>query len=164
MDGFPAVFLPRVLPRAGDGAEVFCDVDEEGDQAETKQQGHAEFEVLRFEMDEGFPEGEGTGDDDRPADVWDVVVGEEVCVGEDGDGCGDPEWRKAGEVEMEAAPCACHVGTDGGIHEAGEERDGTDAEKRVFRVAPRSDGLGGFEKLHAGGHEVEQENDADLAP
>jgi len=58
---------------------------------------------------EGFPEGEGTGYDERPANIGEVVMGEEIRVGKDGDGGGDPERGEAGEAEMEAAPRTGHL-------------------------------------------------------
>ena len=41
MDGLPAVFLAGILPSTRDGAKVFGEVDEEGDEAEAQKQGHA---------------------------------------------------------------------------------------------------------------------------
>lgn len=164
MDGLPAVFLIGILPCAGEGGEVLGEVDEESDEAEPGQQGHAQGEVFRLEMDLRFPESDGTGNDQRPSDIRDVVMCEEIRVGEDGDGSGDPQGRESGEAEMESPPRARHVGADGRIHESGEQRHGRDAKEGALGIRPRADLGGGFEKLHASGHDMKEEDDAELTP
>ena len=115
-----------------------------------------ELQILRLEVDECFPESDGPGEDEWPADIEEVVVSEEICVSEDGDGRGDPEWGKSSETKVEATPCARYVGTDRRIHEAGEQRHGTDAKEGMFWITPRADRIGGFKKFHGGGHDVEK--------
>lgn len=113
VDGFPTVLLPGVLPCSGDCAEVFRQIDEEGDEAKAQKEGHFQGEILRGEMDERFPEKEGSNDNERPTEIREVVVGEEVRVGEDGDDTCDPEGWESGEAKMESTPGTCHVGADG---------------------------------------------------
>ena len=54
-------------------------------------------------------------------------------------GMSSPEWGKAGEAKVENAPRPGHVGADGGIHEAGEERHTAPADEGILRVTPGAD-------------------------
>lgn len=158
------MYLIRVLPGAGDGAEVFGDVDEQGDKAEAEDERHLEGDRFRGETDRRSSKCDEAYCDQQPADIDNEVMREEVRIGEDSETAREPERGKAVEFEIKDPPSPRHVGTDRGIHETGEQRNTSDPQYGVFRVTPGADTIGGFEQLHRGCHEVKQQDDAELPP
>ena len=150
-----------VDPDGAEGADVFREPDEEGDEREAEEERHAAVPLVTADVDGGARESDGNECEEEDADVWQEVVREKVCVDEGGDDGGENFAGVTGVARVHDAGGAGDEAADGGVHEPGEEGDLADAEEVCFGVGP---GVGvGFEELHEGADDVEDEDDACFA-
>ncbi len=78
----PAILLVGVDPDVGEGSDVFREPDEESDEAEAEQQGHAAVLLVGAVVDPRGAEEDRYEEEEQVADVGKVVMGEEVRVDE----------------------------------------------------------------------------------
>jgi len=103
----------------------------------------------------------GYEDEKKNAYVGDEVMCEEVGVDED---CQQRRYLLVGiarVAHVDDASGARKVTADGCIHESGEKRYVADVKEAAFGIGPGTDV--GFEELHQGADDVEDEDDAGFA-
>ena len=160
---FPCLFLIWIQPYARVGSNVLGEVDKERNQSKAQQKVHGPFPLICIKVDFCFEEKDGSGGEEEVSNVGEIVVGEEVEVGENGNRKGDPQRGEVFETKVEDTPNSGNITAHCAVHEAGEQGNVADLEKTVFRVAPRADTFRGLEDFHNGSKKMEDENDPAFA-
>ena len=160
----PGAKLVRIAPHAPEGADVFGQPDEEADQHETQQQGHAAVAVERAEHHGGARVQAQRAGGQIPAVVADVVVGEEVGVDQQRDQHRHPVRRMVADAQVEQAPGLDDVAADGRVHEAGKQRHAEHLGVGEVGIAPRLDGARHLEHLQREADHVKQADGFQLVP
>src|SRR3546814_3671442 len=136
----PAVILAGIGPRAREGADILGQPDEQRDKAPADEERHAAMEMERSEPDLTAPEQQRGRREEKPADIVQPVMREEVDVDRGGQRIAGPDGRIARIAEIEDAPDARDIAADCGIHEAREEWHRADVEHARLGILPRSRG------------------------
>lgn len=161
MDHLPAGLLIRVAPGVEECRRVLGHPQEEADEDEGERRRHPVAVSPDRESNLRAVQGDEERHRDRPAQIDDVVVGEEVRVDREGEGAHRPPAETV-DVQVEAPEGLADVGADRGVHEAREDRHSPEAHDPGVEVGPGA--LVHFEDLEGEAEDVEDADDAELPP
>jgi len=152
--------LVGVEPDFGPAADILCQPDKQGDQCKTQEQAHL-VAVTKDAVMHARSEKHNKGCcEEERSQVGHKVMREEIDIDADAQTHRQEQRRIVLVSHVKDAGDSGDIGTNGCIHEAGEQGHSADLEIAEFWIGPRP--MTGFENFHCRSDNVENQNDQSL--